>query len=241
MTHDTHLPLDELARRSGRPRGALIEEALPGLPANVHNLLRRNNVNTLGDLLDRGETGMAEIHYFGWRSLAMVKAALIRTAPFMVTVDEAVQVLRGLLDQRELFSLLHRDGDKLDVRHHRAVDLEPGPTTHVTVTATTDGPAYAIVPAPLPGRDAGEPRVTRYAHEAAAWIHEQTLYPYPCLEECGNPAGTPCEPGCASAPDDRYNPPRSAIEPEDGHGGGLFADEPPFPDPWAAANPDGSA
>ncbi|MEU4511682.1 hypothetical protein AB0G05_19500 [Nonomuraea wenchangensis] len=232
MSHDTHLPLDELARRSGRPREALIEEALCGLPTGVHNLLRRNDVHTLGDLLDRGETGLAEIHYFGRRSMALVKAALIRSMPSMISPQEAAQTLRGTLDSDELFTRLRSDGSTLDVRSGRPNEFPTGPITHVTVHATTEGPTYAIAPPPLPGRDAGPARVTRYAREAATWIRAQTLYPYECQMDCGSPAGVACTPSCQSFPEDRYTPPPA---PQESSGGGLFTDEPPFPEPYDVA------
>ncbi|MGW6505554.1 hypothetical protein [Nonomuraea angiospora] len=234
MTHHTHLPLDELAQRSGRPREALIEEALPGLAHGVHNLLRRNDVHTLGDLLDRGETGLAEIHYFGRRSLALVKAALIRSLPSMVTAQEAAQTLRGLLDTEELFTRLGRNESTLDVRSGRANEFPAGPITHVTVHATAQGPTYVISPPPLPGRDAGPARISRYAREAATWICAQTLYPYDCQMGCGSPAGVGCTPSCQSFPEDRYTPPPPPA-PEESAGGGLFTDEPPFPEPYDVA------
>ncbi|PZG04318.1 ribbon-helix-helix domain-containing protein [Nonomuraea aridisoli] len=233
MSHDTHLPLDELARRSGRPREALIEEALSGLAISVHNVLRRNDVHTLGDLLDRGETGLAEIPYFGRRSMALVKAVLIRSMPSMVTPQEAAQTLRSMLDTDELFTRLSRDGSTLDVRSGRANEFPAGPITHVTVHATAQGPTYAIAAPPLPGRDAGPARVTRYAGEAATWIRAQTLYPYECQMDCGSPAGVGCKPSCQSFPEDRYTPPPTPEE--DSTGGGLFADEPPFPEPYDVA------
>ncbi|MFG2076885.1 hypothetical protein [Nonomuraea maritima] len=231
MTHDTQPPLDELARRSGRPHEALIEEALPGLPFGLYKLLHRNDVHTLGDLLDRGETGLAEMYLFGTRSMVLVKAALIRTRPSMITPEEAAQLLRGLLDQQNLFTRLDQDGSSLGVRSGRANEFPSGPITHVTVEDTPGGPVYAITPPPLPGRDPGEPRRTRYAHEAVTLIRAQTHYPYECLVDCGSPAGVRCSPSCQSFPDDRYSPPPPPEpEKEENAGGGLFADEPPFPD-----------
>ncbi|WP_433444648.1 hypothetical protein [Nonomuraea sp. CA-141351] len=175
MTHATHLPLDELARRSGRPREALIEEALPGLPTGVHNMLRRNDVHTLGDLLDRGETGLAEIHYFGGRSLALVKAALIRSLPSMVTPEDAARILRSMLDQGELFTRLNSDGSTLDVRSGRANEFPARSITHVTVNATAEGSQRDSAP------DAARPRrrtAPRHALRSnpATWMRNQKLY-----------------------------------------------------------------
>jgi hypothetical protein len=236
VTTNDVLSLEELARRSGRPREALIEEALPGLPTDVHNALRRNDVHTLGDLLDRGETGLAAIRNFGPHALDCVKADLVQHTPSMVTPKEAAQILRVLLDEQELFTRIHGDGSMVDVRSGRATEFLSGPITHVTIQAAPEGPAYAIAPPPLPDRDAGQSRILRYAREAAIWIRDQTLYPYECLMDCGNPAGVGCEPFCQSYPEDRYTPPPPPPQPEDIGGGGAFTDEPPFPDPdrWDA-------
>ncbi|MEU5863597.1 hypothetical protein ABZ815_20670 [Nonomuraea sp. NPDC047529] len=149
---------------------------------------------------------------------------------------EAATALRLLLDQQELFSRLHTNGT-IDVRSGRAREFHSGPITHVTIETTPLGPAYVIAPPPLPGRDAGPSRVTHHADEAVSWICSQTLYPYECLMDCGNPAGVACTPACQSFPDDRYTPPPPPAD-DTGHGG-LFADEPPFPDdPWAIATQD---
>jgi hypothetical protein len=129
MIPDARLTLDELARRSGRPPEALIEEALPDLPTKTHALLRRADVHTLADLLKLGETGLADLHGFGPRSLALVKAALLRSGPSVVFPEDAIVVLRGLLDKEELFTRPGPDRYTLDVRHHRPGDVQVGPTT----------------------------------------------------------------------------------------------------------------
>ncbi|MEV3986573.1 hypothetical protein [Nonomuraea sp. NPDC049758] len=228
--------LADLGQLTGRPRESLVEEVLPGLPVKVHGLLRANGVHTLGDLLDRGETGLAEIPQFGAVALEAVKQALGRILPSLVTPQEAAHTLRGLLDREELFTRLHADGSSLDVRSGRAREFPSGPITHVIIEASLLGPAYVIAPPPLPGRDAGPSRVTHHVGEAVTWICSQTLYPYECLMDCGNPAGVGCTPACQSFPDDRYTPPPAE---ENADHGGLFADEPPFPDdPWATAAQD---
>ncbi|AQZ62790.1 unnamed protein product [[Actinomadura] parvosata subsp. kistnae] len=233
MIPDAHLTLDELARRSGRPPEALIEEALPDLPIKTHGLLRRAGVHTLADLLKLGETGRADLRGFGPRSLALVKAALLRSGPAVVFPEDAIGVLRGLLDKQELFTRPGSDRYTLDVRHHRPGDVQVGPTTRVTAHDTPEGTRFEVTPPPLPGRESGKPFTTLYAHEAVAQIRAQTLYPYECLMDCGNPAGVPCSPSCQSWPVDRYTPlPHPKTE---NALGAAPVDEPPFPDDDSAA------